>query len=55
MCHGYEWEIVRRAYEEQVRRTREKAAEERKQQGGVAPAQPAEPPPRVRDKEPVPA
>ena len=55
MCHGYEWEIVKRAYEEQAaRRNREKAAEQQKG-GSVAPAKPAEQPSRVRDKEPVPA
>jgi hypothetical protein len=55
MCRGYEWEIVKRAYEEQVaRRNRDQAAEEKKQ-GSVAPPQPAEQQPRVRDKEPVPA
>ena len=54
MCHGYEWEIVRRAYEEQVRRTRAKEAEQAKQ-GSAVPQPPAEPPPRVRDRETVPA
>jgi hypothetical protein len=54
MCHGYEWEILKRYEELAARRDREKAAEQ-KRQGSVAPPQPAEPQPGVRDKEPVPA
>ena len=55
MCHGYEWDRLKRVYEEQVaRHNREKAAEQQKG-GTVAPAKPADQPSRVRDKEPVPA
>jgi hypothetical protein len=56
MCHGYEWEVMKQAYMEQLKRKeRERDEAQRKHGGNVAPAKPAEPAPRVRDKEPVPA
>ena len=56
MCHGYEWEMMKQAYMDEVaRRNRERTEAQKKQGGNVAPPKPAEPAPRVKDKEPVPA
>jgi hypothetical protein len=56
MCHGYEWEILKAMQAEQIaRRNREKAEAQKRQEAKVAPPKPAEPAPRSRDKEPVPA
>jgi hypothetical protein len=56
MCHGYEYEMTRKAYLEQLeKRNREREEALKKQSGTVAPARPAETPPRVKDKQPVPA
>ncbi len=57
MCHDWEFEMVRKAYLEQMaRRKREEEAAQKKPAPVVtpAPAKPAEAP-RVTDKEPVPA
>lgn len=57
MCHDFDYEMLKRAYLEQVaRRNREKAESEKKPAPSVTPAsKPAETAPGVRDKEPVPA
>jgi len=57
MCHGYEWEEVRKAYMEQLaRRNREISEAQKKESGKVTTPKPAaEPAPRSKDKEPVPA
>jgi len=55
MCHDYDFELLRRAYlEELQRRTREKG-EPRRKPGSATPVKPATPEPAVRDREPVPA
>ena len=54
MCHGYEFEMLKRAYaEELARRNREKAEAQKKESATTAPAKPSAPAPR--NKEPVPA
>ena len=56
MCHGYEFEMLKRAYaEELARRNREKAEAQKKESATTAPPKPTAPAPRIRDKEPVPA
>jgi len=57
MCHDYDFELLRRAYlEELQRRARERSEPQRKPGSGSAtPAKPATPEPAVRDREPVPA
>jgi len=56
MCDDYEFEIVKRAFQEQMaRRSREKAESDKGPRSSDAPAKPTEPAPRVRDKEPTPA
>ena len=43
MCHGYEWEVMKQAYMEQLKRKeRERDEAQRKQGGKAAPAKPAE-------------
>lgn len=52
MCHGAEWEILKRQYAETARRNRQKAEAERAQSKPTAPPKPAEVP--ARNEEPVP-
>jgi len=57
MCHDWEFEMVRKAYLEQMaRRKREEESAQKKPAPAAtpAPAKPAEAP-RVTDKDPVPA
>ena len=55
MCHGYEWELMQRAYREELaRRNRAKEQAQTKPAPTVAPATPATPAPRVKDDELVP-
>ena len=57
MCHDWEFEMVRKAYLEQMaRRKREEESAQKKPAPAAAPA-PAKPAeaPRVTDKDPVPA
>ena len=52
MCHGAEWEILRRSYEREIaRRDREKAEAESREAPVLAPPKPAKAP---RNEEQVP-
>ena len=55
MCHGYEWELMQRAYREELAR-RNRAKEQAQTKPAVAPATPATPAPapRVKDDELIP-
>jgi hypothetical protein len=54
MCHGYEWEMLKKSYaEEMARRQRELDKGEAKG-STVTPPKAPEQAPRVRDKEPIP-
>ena len=54
MCHGYEWEVLKQEYAQEIaRRNREKAVEEGRRTPATAPEQRAPSP--ARNEEPVPA
>ena len=54
MCHAWEYELIRKAYaEEMERRRKEEAAKTEKP--AVAPPGPFDPQPQVRIKTPIPA
>jgi hypothetical protein len=54
MCHAWEYELIRKAYaEEMERRRNEEAAKAVKP--GIAPAKPYDPQPQVRIETPIPA
>jgi hypothetical protein len=51
MCHAWEYELIKRAYAEEMQRRNRQDKEVPRQEDAGKPAEPA---PRVRDKEPMP-
>jgi hypothetical protein len=54
MCHAWEYESIKKAYaEEMERRRKEEAARSQAAPASLPQSKPAQPQPRVRDKEPA--
>lgn len=55
MCHGWEYELIRKAYADEMRQRRQKEEAAKAEKPAAAPPKPYEPQPQVGVKTPVPA
>jgi hypothetical protein len=55
MCHAWEYELIRKAYAEEMERRRRKEEATKAEKPAAAPPRPYDPQPQVRIKTPIPA
>lgn len=55
MCHAWEYELIRKAYAEEMERRRKEEEAARAEKPASAPPRPYDPQPQVRIEPPIPA
>jgi hypothetical protein len=55
MCHAWEYELIRKAYAEEMERRRRKEEATQAEKPAAPPPRPYDPQPQVRIKTPIPA